>query len=47
MDLFDVILHLQPQDKEVHIKALKGQENGGEQTGLVLDPATMLITETS
>lgn len=47
VDLFDVILHLQPQDKEVHIKALKGQENGGDQTGLVLDPATMLITETS
>jgi hypothetical protein len=47
VDLFDVILHLQPQDKDIHIRALKGQENLGEQTGLVLDPATMLITETS
>jgi KaiC/GvpD/RAD55 family RecA-like ATPase len=47
VDLFDVILHLQPQDKEIHIRALKGQENVGEQTGLILDPATMLITETS
>jgi len=47
VDLFDVILHLQPQDKDIHIRALKGQENVGEQTGLILDPATMLITETS
>ena len=47
VDLFNVILHLQPQDKDIHIRALKGQENGGEKTGLILDPATMLITETS
>ncbi|MFY9706132.1 MAG: AAA family ATPase [Desulfobacterales bacterium] len=47
VDLFDVILYLQPQDKDIHIRALKGQENVGEQTGLILDPATMLITETS
>ncbi|MFZ0132444.1 MAG: AAA family ATPase [Desulfobacterales bacterium] len=46
VDLFDVILHLQPQDKDVHIMALKGRENVAEQTGLMLDPATMLITET-
>jgi len=46
MDLFNVILYLKPQDKDIHIKALKGQENVGEQTGLILDPATMLITET-
>jgi len=46
VDLFNVILHLQPQDKDIHIRALKGQENVGEQTGLMLDPATMLITET-
>jgi hypothetical protein len=47
VDLFNVILHLQPQDKDIHIMALKGQENVGEQTGLILDPATMLITETT
>jgi hypothetical protein len=47
VDLFDVILYLKPQDKDIHIRALKGQENVGEQTGLMLDPATMLITETS
>ncbi len=46
VDLFDVILQLQPQDKDVHIMALKGRENASEQTGLMLDPATMLITET-
>jgi hypothetical protein len=46
VDLFDVILYLKPQDKDIHIRALKGQENVGEQTGLILDPATMLITET-
>lgn len=46
VDLFDVILYLEPQDKDIHIRALKGQENVGEQTGLILDPATMLITET-
>jgi AAA domain len=47
VDLFEVVLYLQPQDKDIHIRALKGQENVGEQTGLILDPATMLITETS
>ncbi len=46
VDLFNVILHLQPQDKDIHIRALKGQDDVGEQTGLILDPATMLITET-
>jgi hypothetical protein len=46
VDLFDVILYLKPQDEDIHIRALKGQENVGEQTGLILDPATMLITET-
>jgi hypothetical protein len=46
VDLFNVILHLQPQNKDIHIRALKGQENAGGQTGLILDPATMLITET-
>ena len=44
-ELFDVILQLQPEGKDIHIKALKGP---GMETGsseLFLDPATMLITD--
>lgn len=43
-DLFDVILQLQPEGKDIHIKALKGpgMDNGSPE--LFLDPATMLIT---
>jgi hypothetical protein len=46
VDLFEVILQLQPQNNDIHIRALKGQEMDTTQTGLILDPTTMLITET-
>ncbi|KPJ76683.1 MAG: hypothetical protein AMJ54_10730 [Deltaproteobacteria bacterium SG8_13] len=43
-ELFDIILQLQPEGKDIHIKALKvpGTEAGSSK--LFLDPATMLIT---
>ena len=43
-DLFDIILQLQPEGKNVHINALKGPEAENGASTLFLDPATMLIT---
>lgn len=45
-DLFSVILQLQPQGKNIHVKALKGLDDADGKTGLFLDPSTMLITDT-
>lgn len=42
-DLFEVALHLVPDGKEVHVKALKIPGVASDQPDLVLDPATMLI----
>ncbi len=42
--LFDIILQLQPEGKDIHIKALKGPATGAGSSELFLDPATMLIT---
>ena len=42
--LFDIILQLQPEGKDIHIKALKGPDTGAGSSKLFLDPATMLIT---
>jgi hypothetical protein len=44
-DLFEVAIQLQPEGKEVHIKALKGAANASECTDLLLDPSTMLIKD--
>jgi hypothetical protein len=44
-DLFDVVIHLQPVGKEIHIKTLKGRDASSEKTGLVLDPSTLLVTD--
>lgn len=44
-DLFDVIIELQPEGKEIYIKALKGGSGGGDVPELLLDPATMLIKD--
>jgi len=44
-DLFEVIIQLQPDGKEIHIRALKGREAEAEEAILFLDPSTMLITD--
>ena len=44
-DLFEVAIHLVPVGKQILIKALKGARPHGDQTDLMLDPATMLITD--
>jgi hypothetical protein len=38
-DMFEVVLQLQPEGKEIHVTTLKG----GSAEALVLDPSTMLI----
>lgn len=44
-DLFDVIIHLQPDGQEIHIKGLKGGKASTDAPDLRLDPATMLIQD--
>jgi len=44
-DLFEVIIQLQPQGKEVYIQALKGGAGVEDAPELRLDPATMLIKD--
>ena len=44
-DLFEVIIQLQPEGKEIHINALKGKEANGGGSKLMLDPSTMLIVD--
>ncbi len=41
-DMFDVIIQLQPEGKDIHIKTLKGAAEAHEYQSL-LDPATLLI----
>lgn len=45
VDLFDIILQLQPEGKDIHIRALKGPGTAADSSKLFLDPATMLITD--
>ncbi len=42
-DLFDVIIQLQPEGKEIHVKALKGGPASCDYPELLLDPSTMLV----
>jgi hypothetical protein len=44
-DLFDAVIELQPEGKDIHINALKGCPKDADRTGLRLDPATMLIKD--
>lgn len=44
-DLFEVAVQLVPMDKQVRVKTLKGDQPADAYTELVLDPATMLITD--
>ena len=45
--LFDIILQLRPEGKDIHIRALKGPGTDSGSSKLFLDPATMLITNHS
>ena len=42
-DLFDVIIQLQPEGKEIHVKTLKGVPLTSDYSELILDPSTMLV----
>ena len=44
-DLFDVIIQLHPQGKEIHVKALKGLPVVCDCPELLLDPSTMLVKD--
>lgn len=44
-DLFDIVLALQPQGSEIHIRPLKGSTAATGSPPLLLDPSTMLIKE--
>jgi len=44
-DLFEVAIQLVPVDKQIHVKALKGQGAATHYPDLILDPSTMMITD--
>ena len=45
VDLFDLVIQLQPKGKEIHIKTLKGATVDSDQRTLLLDPETMLVKD--
>jgi len=46
-DLFETVILIQPEGKEIYLKALKGGKLDSVVTGLSLDPTTMLIKESN
>jgi hypothetical protein len=46
-DLFEVTIQLQPEGKNIHVKATKGGSPDGSTSGLILDPSTMLMVTES
>ncbi len=44
-DLFEVVIQLQPEGKDIYVNALKGRRAASGESALLLDPATMLITD--
>ncbi len=44
-DLFDLVLELQTEHADVHIKALRGAASTTPSAALLLDPSTMLIKD--
>jgi hypothetical protein len=44
-DLFDLVLGLQPEHGDIHIKLLRGKESTPTGSTLLLDPSTMLIKD--
>ena len=45
--LFDLVLELQPEREDIHIKLLRGAESAAPGGALLLDPSTMLIKNRS
>jgi hypothetical protein len=45
IDLFDLIIQLSPEGKEIHVKTLKGETSDIVQRTLLLDPSTMLVKD--
>ena len=43
--LFDLVLELQPEHADIHIKLLRGKESTPAGSPLLLDPSTMLIKD--
>jgi hypothetical protein len=43
IDLFDLVIQLSPEGKEIHVKTLKGKADDIDQHTLLLDPSTMLV----
>ena len=46
-DLFDLILELQTEHANVHIKLIRGLSSASPTANLLLDPSTMLIKNPS
>ena len=46
-DLFDLVLELQTEHADIHIKPLKGAAASAPAAALLLDPSTMLIKDRS
>jgi hypothetical protein len=44
-DLFEIVFQLQPEDKEIHVRVLKGEDAAPGHSPLRLDPATMLVKD--
>ena len=44
-DLFDIVIQLQPEGKDIHVKTLKGAAADSDQRVLLLDPSTMLVKD--
>ena len=42
-DMFEVVIKLAPEGKDIHVKTIKGGANGLDRPTLLLDPSTMLI----
>jgi hypothetical protein len=42
-EMFEVIIKLEPEGKDVHVKTIKGGAEGLDRLTLLLDPSTMLI----
>jgi hypothetical protein len=41
--MFDVLIKLEPEGKDIHVKVIKGEPEGVDRPALLLDPSTMLI----
>ncbi|MGD9082334.1 MAG: AAA family ATPase [Desulfobacterales bacterium] len=46
-DLFDIVIQLRPEGKKIHVMTLKGGAADSNRPALFLDPATMLVKDTT